>query len=309
MFDIAVILINYNSSEHSINCIRSIIEKTSKTLNYQIIITDNSSINEDYFKLKTFCDNLKFPNLFLHRSKINTGFGGGNMFGIQHANAKYYAFVNNDTLFINDCLLILKNNLDTNPRISIAGAQAYKENGDLLGSLDHFASPVREILGRNFLEHINSTKYPNRKKKYTKPIQVNFIPGSFMFVRANDFNESGGFDTNIFLYYEETDLCIRLNKKSKYAYLIPEAEFIHFHGASTIKSIAIKKELKISLLYIIRKHYSFLEYKLVHLFLIMKYFFSSIFKPKNWSLFFLVLKGAPLSKSLKVSQKISSSIF
>ncbi|MGQ7944783.1 glycosyltransferase family 2 protein [Flavobacterium sp. WC2509] len=304
MFDIAVILINYNSSEHSINCIRSIIEKTSNTLNYQIIITDNSSISEDYLKLKTFCDNLNSPNLFLYRSKINTGFGGGNMFGIQHANAKYYAFVNNDTLFINDCLLILKNNLDTNPRISIAGAQAYKENGDFLGSLDHFASPAREILGRNFLELINSKKYPNRKKKYTEPTQVNFISGSFMFVRANDFNEIGGFDTNIFLYYEETDLCIRLNKKSKFAYLIPEAEFIHFHGASTTKSLAIKKELKISLLYIIRKHYSFLGYKLVHIFLIVKYFFSSIFKPKNWSLFYLILIGAPLSKSLKTEQKI-----
>lgn len=305
MFDIAVILINYNSSEHSINCIQSIIQKTSKTLNYQIIITDNSSAIEDYLKLKTFCDSLSMPNLLLCRSKINTGFGGGNMFGIQHANAKYYAFVNNDTFFINDCLQILKNNLETNSNIGIAGAQAYKENGDFLGSLDHFASPVREIMGRNFLEMINSKKCPKRKKKYTDPVQVNFIPGSFMFIRAIDFNEIGGFDTNIFLYYEETDLCLRLNKKSKFSYLIPEAEFIHLHGASTGKSLAIKKELKISLFYIIRKHYGFWGYKSVQAFLLLKYFFSSIFKPKNWSLFILVLIGAPLSKSLKTQQKIN----
>ena len=304
MFDIAVILINYNSSEHSINCIRSIIEKTSKNLNYQIIITDNCSEKDDYLKLKTFCEEADYPNLELHRSTINSGFGGGNMFGVQFANAKYLAFINNDTLIKNDCLSILKNALETNPNIGIAGAQAYKENGDFMISLDHFASPAREIIGRSFLESIDPKKYPKRKKKYTNPLQVNFIPGSFMFVRATDFYEVGGFDTTIFLYYEETDLCIRLAKKSKFAYLIPEAEFIHFHGVSTGKSLAIKKELKISLLYIMRKHYGFFGHKIVMAFLIVKYFFSSILKPKNWTLFFLILTGAPLSKSLKTKQKI-----
>lgn len=305
MFDIAVILINYNSSEHSINCIRSIIEKTSKNINYQIIITDNCSEKEDYLKLKSFCDETTFHNLELHRSRINTGFGGGNMHGVQFANAKYLAFVNNDTLFINDCFSILTNALENNQNIGIASAQAYKENGDFMISLDHFASPAREILGRSFLEFINSKKHPKRKKKYSTPIQVNFIPGSYMFVRATDFYDIGGFDTNIFLYYEETDLCIRLAKKGKYAYLIPEAEFTHYHGASTEqRSLTIKKELKISLLYITQKHYGFFGHKIVLLFLIVKYFFSSIFKPKNWSLFFLILSGAPVSKSLKVKQKI-----
>jgi GT2 family glycosyltransferase len=303
-FDIAVILINYNSSEHSINCIQSILEKTSKSLSYQIIITDNCSEKKDYLKLKKFIDNAEIKNLEIYRNNINSGFGGGNMFGVQFANAKYFAFVNNDTLFKNDCLLILKNALESNPKIGIAGAQSYKENGGFMISLDHFASPTREILGRNFLEIINPKKYPKRKKIYTAPLQVNFVPGSFMFVKAIDFHEVGGFDTTIFLYYEETDLCIRLAEKSKFAYLIPEAEFIHFHGASTEKSLAIKKELKISLLYIIRKHYGFIGHKLVLTFLIIKYFFSSLLKPKNWSLFFLIVTGAPLSKSLKAKQKI-----
>jgi GT2 family glycosyltransferase len=305
MFDIAVILINYNTSEHSINCIRSIIEKTSKNINYQIIITDNCSEKEDYLKLKSFCNEINFSNLELHRSNINTGFGGGNMHGLQFANAKYLAFVNNDTLFINDCFSILTNALENNQNIGIAGAQAYKENGDFMISLDHFASPTREILGRNFLEFINSKKHPKRKKKYSTPIQVNFVPGSFMFVRAKDLYEVGGFDTNIFLYYEETDLCIRLANQSKFAYLIPEAEFTHYHGASTEqRSLAVKKELKISLLYIIQKHYGFFGHKIVLFFLIVRYFFSSILKPKHWSLFFLLLAGAPLSKSLRTKQKI-----
>ncbi|WP_348798902.1 glycosyltransferase family 2 protein [Flavobacterium adhaerens] len=305
MFDIAIILINYNSSKHTINCIESIIQKNSKELNYQIIITDNCSAKEDYLHLKNYCDTHSLPNLELHRSNINTGFGGGNMNGIQYANAKYYAFINNDTVLLNDCLSILKNALDHNQNIGIAGGQAYNENGKQIISFDHFTSPVKEIIGRFFLESINPKKYPKRKKEYTEPIQVGFVQGSFMFLRASDFNEIGGFDTNIFLYYEETDLCLRLLRNNKNAFLIPEAKFIHLHGASTEqRSIAIKKELKISLLYVIRKYYGFFGHKIILLHLIVKYFFSSITKPKNWTLFLLLINGAPISKSLKTKQTI-----
>ncbi|MDQ5930364.1 MAG: hypothetical protein QG594_2152 [Bacteroidota bacterium] len=305
MFDIAVILINYNSSTFSINCIESILEKTDKNLRFQIIITDNCSEIEDYLALKRYCDQASIPNLELHRSPINTGFGAGNMFGITYAKANYLAFVNNDTLLKNDCLAILKNNLDQNPAIGIAGAQAFRENGDLMISLDHFASPAREILGRGFLETINPKRYPNRKKVYTQPVQVNFVPGSFMFVRAKDFYEVGGFDTNIFLYYEETDLCIRLAKKGKHAYLIPQAEFVHIHGGSTPpKSILIKTELKISLIYIIRKHYGYLSFLLILNYLRLNYILSTLFKPKYWHLLKVLLAGAPLSKSLKTKQVI-----
>lgn len=304
MFDIAIILINYNSSQHSINCIKSIAEKTSQKINYQIIIVDNCSDQDDYLKLETFCNATNLQNLHLYRNNINAGFGGGNMFGVQFSSAKYLAFINNDTLFKNDCLSIIKEKLDKNATIGIAGAQAFNEHDKFMVSLDHFASPAREIVGRNFLELINKKKYPKRKKQYTEPLNVNFVPGSFMFLRSDDFFEIGGFDTNIFLYYEETDLCKRLKKISKDAYLIPTASFIHFHGASTEKSLGIKKELKISLLYVIRKHYGFLGFKSVQLFLIIKYFFSSLFKPKNWSLFALIFTGAPISKSLKLKQKI-----
>lgn len=303
-YDVAVILINYNSSEHSINCIQSILEHTSDNLSFQIIISDNASEKNDYLNLKKFCNQEDNSKIKLYRSNINTGFGGGNMHGVQYANANYLAFLNNDTLLLNDCLTIFKNYLEKNTDVGIVGGQAYKEDKSFMISSDHFASPLREIIGKNILEKINPTKYPKRKKLYKNPIRVNFVSGSFMFLRTEDFNEIGGFDTNLFLYHEETDLCKRLLNISKFAHLIPEAELIHLHGGSTEKSMAIKKELKISLLYIIRKHYGFFGHKIVMVFLILKYFFSSILKPKNWSLFFLILTGAPLSKSLKTKQKI-----
>jgi GT2 family glycosyltransferase len=285
MFDIAAIIINYNSSKLTQECIDSIVEKTATNLNYQIIVVDNCSQIADYKLLEEFCKSHSFKNLQLIRSKINTGFGAGNMTGYQYANAKYVAFVNNDTLFLNDCLTILK-------------------TGKRMVAFDHFASISKELFGRDFLEKVNPKKYPKRKFEYTNPQKVNYVQGSFMFTRTKDFNEVGGFDTNLFLYYEETDLCMRLEKIGKSCYLIPEAQYVHYHGASTPQSITIKTELKISLLYIIRKHYGYLSYWFLLNYLRINYIFSTLFKPKYSYLLKVLLAGAPLSKSLKTKQKI-----
>jgi hypothetical protein len=304
MFDIASIIINYNSSKLTQECVNSIISKTNPSLNYQIIVVDNCSEKEDYLSLKHFCDSHPFTNLQLVRSKINTGFGGGNMAGFHFANAKYIAFVNNDTVFLNDCFSILKNATEKDNSIAMVGGQSFSENGKQMVAFDHFASISKELFGRDFLEKTNPKKYPKRKLEYTNPIKVNYVQGSFMLVRTEDFNTVGGFDTNIFLYYEETDLCIRLAKMGKSCYLIPEAKYIHYHGASTPQNITIKTELKISLLYIIRKHYGFFSYFFLLNYLRINYVFSTIFKPKYWYLLKVLLAGAPLSKSLKVKQII-----
>ena len=303
-YEVAVILINYNSSEYSIQCIESIINKTSEILNYQIIIIDNGSKKEDYQFLKKYIDSNLEPNIKFVRNKINVGFGAGNMLGVHYSNANYLAFINNDSLLTNDCLSIIIEAMKTN-NFGICGPLCYKEDRSLLPTIDHFASPLKEIFGRSLLEKINPKKYPNRKIVYLNPQKAQFVSGSFMLIKTDDFNEVGGFDTNIFLYYEETDLCKRLQKINKFAYLVPEAQFIHYHGISTPKNIDIKIELKISFLYVIRKHYGYFWHKFILIYLQVQYLLKSIFKPKYWKLFKVLILGAGLEKSLKQKQKIN----
>ncbi|SEL38136.1 hypothetical protein SAMN04487910_2292 [Aquimarina amphilecti] len=305
MFDISVIIINYNSEEYTVNCIKSLLEHTSEQLSCQYLVVDNGSKKESYKTVNTYIESIKNNiSIELIRSNINTGFGSGNMIGVQKATGKYLAFVNNDTILESDCLSSLKNFMDNRSDVGVCGPQAFTEDKKILPTIDHFASLGREILGRKFLEKLNSKKYPKRKKLYTEPQQGQFIAGSFMFFRAEDFNIVGGFDTNIFLYYEETDICKRLVKINKSAYLVPDATFIHYHGASTEKSVAIKTELKISLLYIIKKHYGVIPFYILLTYLQIRYFFSSIVKPKYWPLFYTLLLQAPLTRSLKHKQKI-----
>ncbi|MDP5158866.1 MAG: glycosyltransferase family 2 protein [Flaviramulus sp.] len=304
--DVSIIIINYNTADYTINCIESIIKHTSKNITCQYLIVDNGSEAENYFNLKEYIDSLsKTITIKLIRSNINTGFGGGNMIGAKYAKGKYLAFINNDVLLKNDCLSILKIFMDTNKNVGVCGPQAFKENKEILPTLDHFASLGRELFGRKVLESVNPKKYPKRKQFYSSPKKGQFVAGSFMFFSSADFNKIGGFDTNIFLYYEETDICKRLEKINKEAFLVPEGHFIHFHGASTPKQVALKIELKISLLYVIRKHYGLVSFYILLRYLQLKYFISSLIKPKNWPVFIALLKQAPLSISLKHKQSIN----
>lgn len=303
--DVSVIMINYNTANYTISCIKSIIKNTKAINNYEIIVVDNASKHDDFLKLSTYINTITASTaITLFRSKINTGFGGGNMLGAQLAIGNYFAFINNDVILNNDCLTILKDFMEKTPNAGVCGPQAFTKNHKILPTIDHFASPGREIYGRSVLELINPKKYPKRKKLYKKPQQGQFIAGSFMFFNAAIFRAVGGFDTNLFLYYEETDICKRLLNYKKLAFLVPQGRFIHYHGASTPKSITLKVELKISLLYVIRKHYGFLGYYVLLTFLRIKYAFSTIFKPKNWPVFYAVLKQAPLSMSLKHKQSM-----
>lgn len=306
ILDVSCIIINYNTSGYTLKCIESILAKTSNELSFEIIVVDNASKPDDFYHLETSLNQLSEPNVRLVRSKINTGFGGGNSLGFQFCgNSRYVVFINNDVEFMeDDCLSVLKKFMDETPDAGLVSPQSVNEHLDFVPTFDHFASVQREIFKRKTLEVICPKTYLKRKKEYFKPLKVQFIAGSFMFFRKEDFEKIGGFDTNIFLYYEETDLSRNLKYKlGKNTYLFPTIKYKHYHGASTTKSMDIKIEQKISLLYIINKHYGWFAHKILLIFFIIRYFFTSLIKPKYWKLWYYFVLGMPLSKSLKQKQE------
>lgn len=301
-YEVSIIIINYNTAAYTTDCIQSILEKTDARLNYQLVVIDNASETEDYRKLEDFAGSLNHPRLFLFRSSINTGFGGGNMLGVQFANANYYAFVNNDTLFENDCITACLQFMEQTPDAAVCGPQILKSKTEQSYSFDHFISMGKAFFGSSFVEKLQGK--PKRKTTYTNPIKVDYVNGSFMFCRATDFNTIGGFDTNIFLFYEESDLCYRLKKKNRYTYFLPSASYLHYEGKSQKTTIKKKLELKTSMLYVLQKNNGYFSYLIVRYFLFIRYFLTGLVKPKYFPLAIGLFTGLPLSKSLKQDQQI-----
>ena len=300
--DVSIISINYNNSNLTVDFIESILQHTPSTLLYEIIIVDNCSELEDYHNLERILSSYK-EKITLVRSNINMGFGGGNMLGTQYASGKYLAYINNDILFTEDCLSSLKEFMEMNPTVGVSTPQQL--NGDLkpTSCFDYFHGIRKEILGRWAIE-LTSKKAKRAAKLYTNSISADFIQGCFMFFDAQKIAEIGGFDTNLFLYYEEMDVCYRLKQKGYSSYLHPKTTFIHLHGKSTPNNYLIKKELKLSKLYILRKNSNYIKYNIIRVYTLISLFFKSILKPRYWNLFFIVFTGKYLENSLKQQQKM-----
>lgn len=293
MKDIEVVIINFNTSKYTVQCVNSVLEKTDPSLTFRIIVVDNASNTNDLNFLRE-----KLPseeNVILIESRVNTGFGGGNMEGFNHTNAKYTLFLNNDAFLQNDCLRILYDFMESHPEAGVATAQNYDENGNFVISFDHYKGLRKLILGRSFLEKGDPEKYPERKTQYQQPVEVNWVNGAFMFFRTEDFKNAGGFDTRIFLYCEEMDICHRLSKINKKTFLVPEARITHYQAKSTGNNHRLNQEGLISYLYMIRKNFGYSKYILTKTYLISTY----AVKPKRWKFFKVLLTSKPEKYSLR----------
>jgi GT2 family glycosyltransferase len=300
--DVSIITINYNNSQLTLDFVESVIKHIPKRILTEIIVVDNCSKIEDYTNLKTILQSYK-NKVKVVRSNINTGFGGGNMLGVQYASGKYLAFINNDVIFIENCFSSLINFMKNNPMVGVSTPQQLNRFHKPTSCFDYFHGIRKDIFGRWAVE-LTSKKIKREDKKYIENVSADFIQGCFMFFDAKKFAEIGGFDTNLFLYYEEMDVCYRLKKKGYSNYLVPKTSFVHLHGESTPKSYLIKKELKISKLYISRKNYNYVRYTIIRIYFLFTILIKSILKPRYWSLFFTILSGKYLENSLKQQQKI-----
>lgn len=68
--------------------------------------------------------------------------------------------------------------------------------------------------------------------------ELPFLSGAALLVRRKAFEEIGGFDANIFLYYEDDDLCRRLRERGWKLMHVHDAVVMHDAGKSSGVSLA-----------------------------------------------------------------------
>ena len=302
--DLSIVIINYNTSDLTFDCVKSIYAQTPKNLNFEVIVIDNASKFDDYEKLKTKIETENFPTTILFRSKINGGFASGNMLGVQFAKGEFLAFVNNDVVLIEDSFSYPIQYFKENKGVGLIGIQPIYENKIKQTAFGHFDTFSVRLFGYWLYEKLNPKK-TKRHGIFDKPTEVDYVVGSYMLFRAIDFYKIGGFDTNLFLYYEEMDIGKRLKNINLKSIFIPTINYVHLNGSSTKLGYLIKIELKISHLYIVRKNHGNLSYLLLKYFFIIIFFIKAIFKPKHFKLFYKLLTfGPPQALSIRHNQVI-----
>ncbi|SOD88454.1 glycosyltransferase family 2 protein [Spirosoma fluviale] len=306
---VSIILLNYNSHQFTYDCVDSILGKTASVasggVDYEIVIVDNNSSAADYEALKPIVG--RGPTIQLIRSRINLGFSGGNMLGVQRADpaADYYYFLNNDCVLRTDVCTQLAAFMDSTPDAGLCGAQMFSGDGSRQVTFGYLPTLGSKILGHGFVRSLNPTLYPSVRQVYTEPLQVPFVMGSTLFVRASAFNLIGGFDVAHFLYVEEEDLAKRLLLKGYKSYLVPQAEYVHFTGQSTTRNYDIEKEYYISLFHYFRKYHTWLERALFRAYYFIKNGRKFRRDPIYGRLAWFIGRGSPMRESLRYRQVIN----
>lgn len=236
--DVSIIMINYNTMELTKNAISSLREKT-KGIEYEIFLVDNNSKDgsQEYFST------LQMDNFKYIQSGDNLGFGRANNLAYLKTKGRYIFLLNTDTLLINNAVKIMFDVMEKNKKIGISGGNLYDLEmkpahsfGRKIYSINsHIKEEIISILKIFFKKEKRLNKNLKRNDfNYTdKNMEVGYITGADMMIKRECIEKVRFFDSEFFMYFEETELTYRIKKMGYKVLSIPEAKIIHLEGKST----------------------------------------------------------------------------
>jgi len=233
MIDVSIIIVNWNTKQLVLDCIRTIREKIHKT--YEIIVVDNASTDGSQEAIKK-----KFKDIIIIENKENLGFSKANNIGIKISRGKYIAFVNSDVVLINNVLDLIINFLDKNENVGIIAPKIFNEDLSLQPNCREFPTlwmhfcqafflhrilPKLKIIKHSFLTNFD----------YNKIHFVQVVSGAFFITRKVIIDKCGGLDEEFYFYGEDVEFCKRIYDDGWDIIFYPEAQIIHYGGASSSK--------------------------------------------------------------------------
>ena len=265
MNDLSVVIVNWNTKEYLLGCLRSFIQRKEEYLQ-EVILIDNGSQDGSVTEVKKL-----FPEVLLIENGQNLGFAKAVNQGLRIARGEYLLLLNPDTQLKNSTVQGLMTFMERHPEAGIAGGQLIHEDGSKQNSIANYPSLATELFNKSLLRWLWPERFPGKEKEYPQPIEVDSVIGACMMVRREAIEQVGGLDEDYFLFLEETDWCYRMKKAGWKVYHVPYAEVYHFQGKSAERD---KKRAKVeyyrSRYVFFKKHRGFLQYFVLRVGLFIK---------------------------------------
>ncbi|MEM4267919.1 MAG: glycosyltransferase family 2 protein [Candidatus Woesearchaeota archaeon] len=222
---ISIIIVNYNGRHFVEDLVKSIRKSTYK--NYEIIVVDNNSPDK---KMVGFEKDFPDVKVILHNR--NDGFGAGINLGAEHMKGEYLFFLNNDIEIAPDCLEVFAREAKNImvPKILLFQKKTHVNSFGI----------KQNYLGLNMPAYLNE---PDRRFS-----EKTASAGGIMCLRKEIFEEVGGFDTDFFLYHEDSDLSWRLRLRGYEINLINDAVIYHkYHYSVNTQKVYNSEKNRIQL--------------------------------------------------------------
>ncbi len=258
--ELSIIIVSYNTYKLLKECLYSVydsIENCGFERSIEVIVVDNHSTDGTIEMIKSY-----FPKVKIIINDKNYGFGFANNQGIRISKSKYILFLNSDTVVfkntIKDSIKIIKN--DTS--IKVLGVKLLNRDGSIQQSIGYFPTIQRVIYWMFFIDDIPLFQrfikpyHLSNTTLYHKILSIDWVSGAFLLANRETIIKAGLFDSSVFMYVEEVDLCYRIKKLGGDIIYNPNITIKHEKGASSTKEIAGLVEEYKGLKYFYKKHYS-----------------------------------------------------
>lgn len=211
---VTVVLVTFQSA----HCAKSL----SKSLNSfpHVTVVDNASSDETIQAFQTH-----IPQVSVIANDVNLGFGAANNKGVALARTEFVLLLNPDCVIDAKAVKALIVCADQFPHASMVGPQLIDRNGQ----------PDKSY-------SMGAKAWGGKGPIAEGPLSVKFISGACMLIRSSAYQKVRGFDEGFFLYYEDSDLCLRLCDMAGEIIVEPQAEVIHLSRGSSGGAARLKAE-------------------------------------------------------------------
>jgi GT2 family glycosyltransferase len=266
---LSIIIVHYKTQDLTLQCLRSIREFKPR-FSCEILLIDNGSqdgIGEVIAE--------EFPEVRLIETGRNDGFGPANNLGIVNAHGKFILLLNSDTKIIEPVFDRLVHYMESHLDVGCIGPQHFGGDGRHQVSYGKFPNLFTEIL-RKIVDYriaLNDTNIRGHLAEFCSAEQeVDWLSGSCILLRREALRQAGLLDESFFMYFEDTDLCKRIQDLGWKIVFCPMSKILHYSGQSVKENIlAGLVAYRHSQLYFARKHYGRRGDYLVRIMLFLKF--------------------------------------
>ena len=229
---LSVIIVSYNVYSLLDQCLKSIFAGQSGT-DLEVIVVDNHSYDRTPHLLRG-----RYPQLTVIENADNLGFARAVNQGLAQAKGEYICLLNPDTIVKPDTFTILVDYLRQNQDVGVVGCKVLDADGNLqLASRRKFPTllvALPKFLGLSRL-FPNSRIFGQYNQTYMNPDtlqEVDAVSGSCMLFPTTVLADTGTFDEQFFMYFEDTDFCYRVKQAGHKVVYNPHTQIIHYKGES-----------------------------------------------------------------------------
>ncbi|MBO1905792.1 glycosyltransferase family 2 protein [Microvirga sp. 3-52] len=221
--DVSIIIVNWNKSELTLTCLRSIAENTFG-VTYEVIVIDNGSDADQISSLRQVCATYQAHLIEL---KQNLFFGEANNIGAEFARGATLLLLNNDVIVPAGYILPLLDTLNNAYCAGAVGPKFIYPDGRLQEAGAYIRPDGWSIQhGKaDASAHVISMNGPHI---------VDYCSAACLLIRRDVFLRAGGFDP-LFdpAYFEDADLMFRLRSGGLFTYLCTDVTVVHYENATS----------------------------------------------------------------------------